>query len=141
MRPHSLRGLPGGGIGQDVEQALHLAQVLLPVCSQTHVSWRGSSNPVPVWTLTLILVDFVDHPAQRFDVFGQLFQLLHVLLVLQRRGSSRTHDRAGVTCSAGERSGSNSEPNWGNWDKRGFERTAERLTVPGVLSGPGDGTL
>lgn len=31
---------------------------------------------------TFIFVDLIDHPAQRFDVFGELFEFLHVLLVL-----------------------------------------------------------
>lgn len=52
----------------------------------------GEPARAPTCAPTLVLVDLVDHPAQRFDVFGELFQLLHVLLVLQRRGPSGTHD-------------------------------------------------
>ena len=48
---------------------------------------------------TFVFVNFIDHPAQGFDVLGQLFEFLHVLLVLQRCGPCRTHywDRIGIT--------------------------------------------
>ena len=40
---------------------------------------------------TFIFVYLVDHPAQRLDVFGKLFEFLHVLLVLQLRGTDWTY--------------------------------------------------
>ena len=46
---------------------------------------------------TFVFVNFIDHPAQGFDVLGQLFEFLHVLLVLLRCGARRTHYRIGIT--------------------------------------------
>ena len=76
---------------------------------------------------TFVFVDLVDHPAQRLNVFWELFELLHVLLVLQGRGSGRTHHRAGITWGqvrTGEKRGHASDSSspqelthWARWDQ------------------------
>lgn len=47
---------------------------------------------------TFVLVDLVDHAAQRLNILGQLLQLVQVLLLLSLAGACRAHDGAGVHC-------------------------------------------
>lgn len=54
------------------------------------------NKPQQKRTQTFILVNLVDHPAQRLNVFGQLLELLQVLLFFRLAGAGRAHDRAGV---------------------------------------------
>lgn len=108
-------------------------------CLRKQRTLRSGRGPCPAPPIllargpTFVLVDLVDHAAQRLYVLGQLLQLVQVLLLLGLAGAGGAHDGAGVHCRTwpGERG-----PAHGG---RGCARPSPHL--PGVFSGPGEGTL